>query len=51
MRTERVTLMTGIAVAIMFVAFRSGVVSRRLLAAMGGLYLVFAILLVLLHLR
>jgi cation:H+ antiporter len=43
--------MTAIAVAIMFVAFRSGVVSRRLLAAMGGLYLAFAILLAVLHLR
>jgi cation:H+ antiporter len=41
---------TAIAVAIMFVAFRSGVVSRRLLAAMGSLYLAFVSLLVLLPL-
>jgi hypothetical protein len=34
----------------MFIAFRSGVVSRRLLAVMGLLYLAFAALLVLLHL-
>ena len=41
---------TALAVTIMFVAFRGGMVSRRLLAAMGLLYLVFAGLLVL-HLR
>jgi len=41
---------TAFAVAIMFIAFRSGVVSRRLLAVMGLLYLAFAALLVLLHL-
>ncbi|UAK26730.1 sodium:calcium antiporter [Sphingomonas nostoxanthinifaciens] len=40
---------TAAAVAIMFVAFRCGVVSRRLLAAMSLLYLLFAILLVGLH--
>lgn len=42
---------TVVAVAIMFVAFRCGVVSRKLLAAMSLLYLVFAILLVALKLR
>jgi cation:H+ antiporter len=41
---------TAMAVAIMIVAFRRGVVSRRLLAAMGLLYLVFVALLLLLHL-
>ena len=41
---------TAIAVAVMFVAFRAGMISRRLLAAMGLLYLVFAGLLVALHL-
>jgi cation:H+ antiporter len=41
---------TAAAVAIMFVAFRSGFVARKLLAAMGLLYLVFAGLLVALHL-
>jgi cation:H+ antiporter len=41
---------TALAVAIMFVAFRAGWISRWLLAAMGLLYLVFAGLLVALHL-
>lgn len=41
---------TAMAVASMFVAFRRGVVSRRMLAAMGLLYLVFVVLLLLLHL-
>ncbi|WP_116089737.1 sodium:calcium antiporter [Sphingomonas crusticola] len=41
---------TAVAVAIMYVAFRCGVVSRRLLAGMGLLYLVFAGALVALHL-
>jgi cation:H+ antiporter len=41
---------TAAAVGIMFVAFRCGIVSRKLLAAMGLLYLVFAGLLVALHL-
>ena len=42
---------TMVAVGIMFVAFRSGVISRRLLAAMALLYVCFALLLVVLHLR
>ncbi|WP_420137096.1 sodium:calcium antiporter [Sphingomonas sp.] len=41
---------TAVAVTIMFIAFGRGVVSRRLLAAMGLLYLVFVALLLLLHL-
>jgi cation:H+ antiporter len=41
---------TAVAVAAMFVAFRCGVVSRRVLAAMGLLYLVFAGALVVLRL-
>ncbi len=41
---------TAIAVAIMFAFFRSGRISRRLLAAMMLLYLVFAALLVSFHL-
>jgi cation:H+ antiporter len=41
---------TTVAVGVMFVAFRRGVISRRLLAAMGLLYLLFAGLLVALHL-
>ena len=42
---------TAVAVAIMFVAFRCGMISRKLLAAMGYLYLIFAALLIVLHLR
>jgi cation:H+ antiporter len=41
---------TAVAVATMFFAFRAGHISRRLLAAMGLLYLVFAGLLLALHL-
>ena len=41
---------TAVAVTVMFVAFRSGVISRRLLAGMGLLYLAFAGLLAALHL-
>jgi cation:H+ antiporter len=41
---------TALAVAIMFFAFRAGMISRRLLASMGLLYAVFAGLLVALHL-
>jgi cation:H+ antiporter len=41
---------TAVAVAVMFAAFRRGVVSRTLLAGMGLFYLAFAILLVALHL-
>jgi cation:H+ antiporter len=41
---------TAVAVGIMFVAFRNGLVARKLLAGMGLLYLVFAVLLVALHL-
>lgn len=41
---------TAIAVATLFVAFRRGVISRRLLAAMAGLYVAFAGVLVALHL-
>jgi len=41
---------TALAVACMFCAFRLGMVSRWVLAAMAGLYLVFAGLLVILHL-
>jgi cation:H+ antiporter len=41
---------TALAVIIMFVTFRRGLISRRLLAAMALLYLVFAGLLVTLHL-
>jgi cation:H+ antiporter len=40
---------TMVAVLTMFVAFRRGMVSRWLLASMGLLYLVFAILIALLH--
>ena len=40
---------TAIAVAIMFFSFRAGVVSRRLLAAMGLLYVAFAATIVALH--
>ena len=42
--------MTAIAVIVMFLSFRAGIVSRRLLAAMGLVYLVFAALLAALHL-
>lgn len=42
---------TAVAIVAMFFAFRAGFASRRLLAGMGLLYLVFALLLVLLHLR
>jgi cation:H+ antiporter len=42
---------TALAVTIMAVTFRCGVLSRRLLAAMGLLYLLFAGLLVALHMR
>jgi len=42
---------TALGVAIMFFAFGRGFVSRGLLAAMGSLYLLFASLLALLHLR
>lgn len=41
---------TAIAVAIMFLCFRAGKISRKLLAAMALLYLVFAALLVAFHL-
>ncbi|WP_404713519.1 sodium:calcium antiporter [Sphingomonas sp. MMS24-J13] len=41
---------TAIAVAIMFLCFRAGKISRKLLAAMALLYLVFAALLVTFHL-
>jgi cation:H+ antiporter len=41
---------TAVAVAIMFLCFRAGKISRRLLAAMGLLYLLFAALLVSFHL-
>lgn len=41
---------TALAIVAMFVAFRAGLVSRWLLAAMGLLYLVFAGLLIALHL-
>ena len=41
---------TALAIVVMFVAFRAGMVSRWLLAAMGFLYVVFAVLLVALHL-
>jgi len=41
---------TAVAVTVMFLAFRAGIVSRRLLAAMGLLYLLFAGLLATLHL-
>jgi cation:H+ antiporter len=41
---------TALAVILMFLAFRAGMISRRLLAAMALLYLVFAGLLVTLHL-
>ena len=40
---------TAGAVAIMFVVFRRGIVSRTLLAAMGGFYVIFAALLIGLH--
>lgn len=42
---------TALAIAIMVFAFRRGMVSRALLATMGLLYLLFAALLILLHLR
>jgi cation:H+ antiporter len=41
---------TALAVLIMFVAFRQGLVSRALLAGMGALYVLFALLIALLHL-
>ena len=41
---------TALAVLILFVAFRRGMLSRRMLAAMGLLYVVFAVLLGTLHL-
>jgi len=41
---------TAVAVIIMFAAFQRGIVSRALLACMGLLYVVFALLLVFLHL-
>ena len=41
---------TTVAVGVMFVAFRCGLISRRLLAAMGLFYALFAALLVALHL-
>jgi len=41
---------TALAIVVMFLAFRTGMVSRWLLAAMGLLYLAFAGLLVALHL-
>ena len=40
---------TGIAIVTMFLAFRSGFISPRLLASMGLLYLVFAGVLIALH--
>lgn len=40
---------TALAVAIMFAAFRRGIVSEKLLAAMGALYVVFAAVLIGLH--
>jgi cation:H+ antiporter len=42
-------VLTGVAVAVMFVAFRRGVVTRWLLAGMGLVYALFAGLLVTLH--
>jgi len=39
------------AVSAMFIAFRRGLISRRLLAAMGLFYGVFAVLLVVLRLH
>ena len=41
---------TAVAVVVMFCAFRRNIASRKLLAARGGLYAVFASLLVALHL-
>lgn len=41
---------TTVAVGVMFLAFRRGVVSRGLLAAMGGLYALFVCLLIAMHL-
>ncbi len=41
---------TGLAVAVMFTAFRNGLVSRKLLAAMSLVYLGFAAVLLTLHL-
>src|SRR5579859_2256195 len=41
---------TALAVMAMFLAFRRGMISRGLLAAMGGLYIVFAVILVGFHL-
>jgi cation:H+ antiporter len=43
-------VLTAVAVVIMFVAFRRGMISRWLLASMGAVYAVFAVLLVALHL-
>jgi cation:H+ antiporter len=42
--------LTAFAVAVMFVSFRRGVISRRFLASMGLVYVLFAVLLVALHL-
>ncbi len=41
---------TLVAVGVMFLAFRRGMVSRRILAAMGLFYLAFAVILITLHL-
>jgi cation:H+ antiporter len=41
---------TGAAVMVMFLAFRSGLISRKLLASMALFYALFAVLLVVLHL-
>jgi cation:H+ antiporter len=41
---------TAVAVAVMFIAFRRGVISRGFLASMALFYALFAVLLVLLHL-
>jgi cation:H+ antiporter len=41
---------TMVAIGIMYLVFRTGRASRRLLAAMGLLYLVFAALIAFLHL-
>ena len=42
---------TALAIGVLFLAFRRAFVSPALLAAMGSLYLLFASLLILLHLR
>lgn len=42
--------MTGAAVMVMYLAFRSGLISRKLLASMALFYALFAVLLVVLHL-